>query len=125
LTADFHDYLGMFDKVLGYDFDVLVGGHLGFPGTRHDVEVAREYTFDVYLTIKRIHDGTDQVKVVTEAAAKYGWENKMALFRSLLDPMMDECAREIVSRWSDKLASVDVYARSHCHTALIYARWDD
>jgi len=125
LTADFADYLAMFDKVLAYDFDVLVGGHLGFPGTRHDVEVARDYTFDVYHTVKRIHDRTDQMKVVSEAAAKYGWDNKMALFRSLLDPMMDECAREIVSRWSDKLASVDVYARSHCHTALIYARWDD
>jgi glyoxylase-like metal-dependent hydrolase (beta-lactamase superfamily II) len=125
LTADFHDYLGMFEKVLGYDFDVLIGGHLGFPGTRRDVEVARDYTFDVYHTVKRIHDSTDQAKVVTQAAAKYGWDNKMALFRSLLDPIMDECAREIVSRWSDKLASVDVYARSHCHTALIYARWDD
>jgi len=125
LTADFHDYLGMFEKVLTYDFDVLIGGHLGFPGTRRDVEVARDYTFDVYHTVKRIHDSTDQAKVVTQAAAKYGWDNKMALFRSLLDPIMDECAREIVSRWSDKLASVDVYARSHCHTALIYARWDD
>jgi len=125
LTADFGDYLGMFDQVLAYDFDVLVGGHLGFPGTRRDVEVARDYTLDVYHTIKRIHDGTDQMKVVSEAAAKYGWDNKMALFRALLDPMMDQCAREIVSRWSDKLASVDVYARSHCHTALIYARWDD
>jgi glyoxylase-like metal-dependent hydrolase (beta-lactamase superfamily II) len=125
LTADFHDYLGMFEKVLTYDFDVLIGGHLGFPGTRRDVEVARDYTFDVYHTVKRIHDSTDQTKVVTEAAAKYGWDNKMALFRSLLEPMMDQCAREIVSRWSDKLASVDVYARSHCHTALIYARWDD
>ena len=125
LTADFHDYLEMFDKVLAYDFDVLVGGHLGFPGTRSDVEVARDYTLDVYRTIKRIHDGTDQMKMVSQAAAKYGWDNKMALFRGLLDPMIDECAKEIESRWTGRLASVDVYARSHCHTALIYARWDD
>jgi glyoxylase-like metal-dependent hydrolase (beta-lactamase superfamily II) len=125
LTTDFHDYLEMFDKVLAYDFDVMVGGHLGFPGTRHDVEVARDYTFDVYRTIKRIHDGTDQVKLVSQTAEKYGWDNKMALFRSLLDPMIDECAKEIESRWTGKLASVDVYVRSHCHTALIYARWDD
>jgi glyoxylase-like metal-dependent hydrolase (beta-lactamase superfamily II) len=125
LTADFHDYLAMFDQLLAYDFDVLVGGHLGFPGTRKDVEVAKAYTLDVYQTIKRIHDGTNQMQVVSQAAEKYGWDNKMALFRSLLDPMIDECAREIVSRWSDRLASVDVYARSHCHTALIYARWDD
>jgi glyoxylase-like metal-dependent hydrolase (beta-lactamase superfamily II) len=125
LTADFRDYLAMFDKLLAYDFDVLVGGHLGFPGTRSDVELAKEYTIDVYRTIKRIHDGTDQMKVISQAAAKYGWDNKMALFRSLLDPMLDECARQIVDRWSNRLASVDVYARTHCHTALVYARWDD
>jgi glyoxylase-like metal-dependent hydrolase (beta-lactamase superfamily II) len=125
LTVDFYDYLAMFDQLLAYDFDVLVGGHLGFPGNRNDVQVAKEYTMDVYRTAKRIHDGTDQMKVVSEAAAKYGWDNKMALFRSVLDPMFDQCAKEIVSRWSERLGSVDVYARSHCHTALIYARWDD
>jgi hypothetical protein len=125
LTADFHDYLQMFDKLLAYDFDVLIGGHLGFPGNRDDVEVAKEYTLDVYHTVKRIHDSTNQMKVVSQAAATYGWDNKMALFRAVLDPMMDQCASEIESRWSDRLASVDVYARSHCHTALIYARWDD
>ena len=125
LTADFHDYLEMFDRVLAYDFDVVVGGHLGFPGNRNDVQVARDYTLDVYRTVKRIHDNTDQMKVVTEAAAKYGWDNKMALFRTVLDPMVAKCAKEIEGRWSDRLASVDVYAPSHCHTALIYARWDD
>jgi glyoxylase-like metal-dependent hydrolase (beta-lactamase superfamily II) len=125
LTADFHDYLAMFDQLLAYDFDVLVGGHLGFPGTRNDVQVAKDYTMDVYRTVKRIHDDTDQMKVVSQAAARYGWDNKMALFRSLLDPIVDQCAKEIEGRWSDRLASVDVYAHSHCHTALIYARWDD
>jgi glyoxylase-like metal-dependent hydrolase (beta-lactamase superfamily II) len=125
LTADFHEYLKIFDQLLAYDFDVLVGGHLSFPGTRRDVLVTKEYTTDVYETIKRIHDSTDQMKVVARAAGKYGTDNKMALFRSLLDPMVQQCAKEIVGRWSDKLASVDVYAASHCHTALIYARWDD
>jgi len=125
LTADFHDYLEMFDQLLAYDFDVLVGGHLGFPGNRNDVQVAKDYTIDVYKTVKRIHDGTDQGKIVARAAAKYGWDNKMALFRTVLDGVVDRCAREIESRWSDRLASVDVYAPSHCHTALIYARWDD
>ena len=125
LTADFHDYLQMFDKLLAYDFDVLIGGHLAFPGNRDDVQVAKEYTVDVYRTVKRIHDGTDQMKVISQAAAKYGWDNKMALFRSVLDPIVDQCAKQIVRHWSDRLASVDVYAGSHCHTALIYARWDD
>ncbi len=125
LTADFHTYLQMFDQLLAYDFDVLVGGHLGFPGDRNDVQVAKDYTMDVYKTVKRIHDGTDQVKIVSAAVAKYGWENKMALFRTVLDGVVDQCAKEIENRWSGRLASVDVYASSHCHTALIYVRWDD
>jgi len=125
LTADFYAYLGMFDRLLAYDFDVLVGGHLGFPGDRNDVRVAKDYTMDVYRTVKRIHDSTDQMKIVSQAAAKYGWENKMALFRTVLDSVVDRSAKEIVSRWSGRLASVDVYASSHCHTALVYARWDD
>jgi len=78
---------------------------------------------DVYKTVKRIHDGTDQMKIVTQAAAKYGWDNKMALFRTVLDGVVDQCAKEIETRWSERLASVDVYAPSHCHTALVYARW--
>jgi len=125
LTADFHNYLEMFDKLLAYDFDVLIGGHLSFPGNRNDVQVTKDYTMDVYQTVKRIHDGSDQMKIISEAAAKYGWDNKMALFRTLLDPIIDQCAKEIEGRWSDKLAAVDVYAPSHCHTALIYSRWDD
>ena len=104
---------------------MLIGGHLAFPGNRGDVQVAKEYTLDVYRTVKRIHDGTDQMKLISQAAAKYGWDNKMALFRSVLDPIVDQCAKQIVSHWSERLASVDVYAGSHCHTALIYARWDD
>jgi len=125
LTSDFHEYLKMFDQLLAYDFDVLVAGHMGFPGNRNDVQAAKDYTMDVYNTVKRIHDATDQMKIVSEAAAKYGWDNKMALFRTLLDGVVDHCATEIEKRWSDRLASVDVYASSHCHTALIYARWDD
>jgi glyoxylase-like metal-dependent hydrolase (beta-lactamase superfamily II) len=125
LTVNFPEYLKMFDDLLAYDFDFLVGGHLNFPATRADVQLTKAYTMDVYQTIKLIHDGTDQTKVVSEAAARYGADNKMALFRSLLDPMIAQCAKEIVSRWSDKLESVDVHAASHCHTALIYARWDD
>ena len=125
LTTNFQAYMGMFDKLLAYDFDVLVAGHLDFVADRDDVRRARDYTVDVYRTVKRIHDGTDQMAVISKAAADHGWDNKMALFRSLLDGVADECAKEIQGRWSGRLGSVDVFARSHCDTALIYARWDD
>jgi glyoxylase-like metal-dependent hydrolase (beta-lactamase superfamily II) len=125
LTANFHNYLKVFDELLAYDFDVLVPGHLTSLATRDDVLLSKEYTFDVYKTVKRIHDGTDQEKAMAATAEKYTWDNKFALFKTLLDDINDRSYEEIKGRWIKKLAGVDVWGRSHCQAALIYVRWDD
>ena len=125
LSTNFHKYLRVFDELLAYDFDVFVPGHLTCLATRDDVLQSQEYTLDVYKTEKRIHDGTDQMKVMAAAADKYTWDNKFALFKTLLDDIIDKCYEEIRGRWINKLAAVDVWGRSHCRAALIYARWDD
>jgi len=125
LTMNMHDYLKVFDQLLAYDFDVLVPGHLTYLADRKDVQVTKDYVTDVYKTVKRLHDGTDQMAVMSQAAQKYGWDNKFAIFRTLLDGVVDQCVTEIQGRWIDKLVGVDVYVSSHCSTALVYARWDD
>ena len=125
LTMNMHDYLKVFDQLQVYDFDVLVSGHLTYLAGREDVQVTKDYVMDVYKTIKRIHDGADQMTLAAPAAQKYGWDNKFAVFSIVLDGMVDQCAKEVQGRWINKLAGVDVYASSHCRTALVYARWDD
>lgn len=125
LSTNMHAYLKVFDQLLAYDFDVLVPGHLTYLADRQDVQMSKDYALDVYKTVKRIHDGTDQMKVMSQAAKKYSWDNKFAIFRTLLDGVIEQCATEIQGRWIDKLAGVDVFGASHCRAALIYARWDD
>ena len=125
LSMNMHEYLKVFDRLLAYDFDVLVPGHLTYLADRTDVQMSKDYSLDVYKTVKRIHDGTDQMAVMSKAASKYSWDNKFALFKTLLDGVIDQCAAEIQGRWVDKLAGVDVFGPSHCRAALIYARWDD
>jgi glyoxylase-like metal-dependent hydrolase (beta-lactamase superfamily II) len=125
LTSNFHNYLKVFDELLAYDFDVLVPGHLTSLATREDLLQSKEYVWDVYKTVKRIHDGTDQMKAAAAAAEKYTWDNKFALFRTVLDDITDKSYEEIKGRWIKKLAGVDVWGRSHCRTAMIYVRWDD
>jgi glyoxylase-like metal-dependent hydrolase (beta-lactamase superfamily II) len=125
LTSNFHKYLKVFDELLAYNFDVLVPGHLTSLATREDVLQSKEYVLDVYKTVKRIHDGTDQMKAAATAAEKYSWDNKFALFRTVLDDITDKSYEEIRGRWIKKLAGVDVWGRSHCRTALIYVSWDD
>lgn len=125
LSTNMHAYLKVFDQLLAYDFDVLVPGHLTYLADRQDVQMSKDYALDVYKTVKRIHEGTDQMKVMSQAAQKYSWDNKFAIFRTLLDGVIAQCATEIQGRWIDKLAGVDVFGASHCRAALIYARWDD
>jgi glyoxylase-like metal-dependent hydrolase (beta-lactamase superfamily II) len=125
LTSNFHNYLKVFDELLAYDFDVLVAGHLTSLATREDVRQSKEYVLAVYKTVKRIHDGADQKKLMAEGAEKYTWDNQFALFRTVLDDVIDKSYEEIKGRWIDKLAGVDVWGRSHCRTAIIYVRWDD
>ena len=125
LTTNFHEYLGVFDEILAYKFDTFVGGHLTDTGTRNDVEITKEFTYDVYNTVKRIHNNMDQLAVETEAAKTIGWDNKFLLFKVLLDRVTNEAVAEIQPRWINRLAGVDVWLPSHVRTALIYVRWDD
>lgn len=126
ITSNFHQYLQVFDRLLEYDFDVFVGGHLTHPGSRADVEMTREFTHDVYETVKRIHGETDLMGILVETAEQIGgWDNKYLLFGRFLDVVTERATAEIEQRWMDRLAGVDVFAEDHVGTALIYVRWDD
>ena len=125
LTTNFHQYLKMFDVLLAYDFDTFVGGHLTSIGTKRDVEIAREYTMDVYETVKRIHNTMNQQAIVSEAVKSIGPDNEFALFKVVLDRAVNDAVKELQPRWIDRLAGVDVWLPSHARTALIYVRWDD
>jgi glyoxylase-like metal-dependent hydrolase (beta-lactamase superfamily II) len=123
LTMNMHDYLQVFDQLLELDFDVMVPGHHSIPARRTDVQLTKEYVVDVYRTVKRIHESNHK-QLVSQAVAKYGKENSFAVARVLSDHEAGECAKEIEERWATKLEDVDVWAESHCRTALVYAEWD-
>lgn len=125
LTTNMHEYLKMFDELLAYDFDVLITGHLTSLGTRQDVLDTKNYTMDVYETVKRIHNSADQKKMAMDTIKEFGGDNKFLIFKLILDPLIERSYQEIKSRWIDKLAAVDIYGRSHARTMLIYVRWDD
>jgi glyoxylase-like metal-dependent hydrolase (beta-lactamase superfamily II) len=125
LSANFHEYLKVFDELLAYDFDNFCGGHLTDTGSKKDVEITKEFTYDVYRTVKRIHNNLDQGAVVAEAAKTVGPDNEFLLFKVVLDKVTRDAVAELQPRWINRLAGVDVWLESHVRTALIYVRWDD
>ena len=125
ITSNFHEYMKVFDELLAYNFDTFVGGHLTSIGTKQDVEITKEFTMDVYSTVKRVHNNMDQAAVTGEAAKTIGMDNEFLLFKVLLDKATNDSVKELQPRWINRLAGVDVWLPSHVRTALIYVRWDD
>jgi glyoxylase-like metal-dependent hydrolase (beta-lactamase superfamily II) len=123
LTMNMHDYLKFFDELEATDFDLIVPGHHSTPATRADLAIAKSYVQDVLGTMSRIL-GEDHGALKARAVKKYGPENAWAVASVLIQDETAECAREIKRRWLMRLEGVDIWAASHCRTALIYAEWD-
>jgi glyoxylase-like metal-dependent hydrolase (beta-lactamase superfamily II) len=122
LTMNMYDYLKVFDQLEAMDFDYLVAGHHGTPATKQDVVIAKSYVTDVVNTMARIL-AEDHQALKEEAVQKYG-SNAWAVASVLINNVVNQCAQEIKGRWIDKLEGVDIWAPSHCRTALIYDEWD-
>ncbi|MCU1263092.1 MAG: Zn-dependent hydrolase [Bryobacterales bacterium] len=125
ITANFHEYMKVFDELLTYRFETFVGGHLTSTGNRADVKLNKEFTMDVYNTVKRIHNNMDFAAAIAEAVKTVGPDNEFLLFKVFLDKVTYESVKELRPRWIKRLAGVDVWLESHVRTALIYVRWDD
>jgi len=125
LSTNFHEYLKMFDEILAYKFDNFIGGHLTDTGTRKDVEITKEYTNDVYQTVKRVHNGLNERAFDAEIAKTIGPDNEFLIFKASLDKVTRDSVAELEPRWINRLAGVDVWLPSHVRAALIYVRWDD
>jgi glyoxylase-like metal-dependent hydrolase (beta-lactamase superfamily II) len=109
ISTNFHQYLKVFDELLKYDFTTFCGGHLTNTGTRDDVKITKEFTMDVYQTVKSIHNSIDQAALVAEAAKTVGTDNEFLLFKVILDRVTEETMKELKPRWIDRLAGVDVW----------------
>jgi len=122
LTMNMHEYLKFYDQLRAMDFDVIVPGHHSTPAGRDDLEIAQSYVIDVYNTITRIL-AEDHQALKASAVQRYG-ENSWAVASVLMNSEINQCADEIKGRWINRVEGVDIWASSHCHTALVYAEWD-
>ena len=122
LTMNMHEYLKIFDTLLALDFDVMVPGHHSTPATKEDVRTAKNYVMDVYNTVSHLL-GEDHRELTARASQKYG-DNSWATASVVIDDEVNQCATEIRNRWIQKLEGVDIWAASHCRTALVFAEWD-
>jgi glyoxylase-like metal-dependent hydrolase (beta-lactamase superfamily II) len=120
-TANMFEYINIFDRILGLDFDTFVGGHSGRLGNRTDLELNRDYTRDVYETVKRVSAEMDFSQLI---GIDRPTEQKLA--KALFAGAWEQAAQEIIERWKDSpLQGAELWAESHCRAMLIYVRFCD
>ncbi|KAK4444373.1 Metallo-hydrolase/oxidoreductase [Podospora aff. communis PSN243] len=118
------------DVILSYDFDVYLGGHMGGPGNRTDVEVQREYVADLYrhcadaLIESGIKGSEVDIGVISEEVLGRNPGNVWAQFAVYLDAVAGLCYERVSGKWLGRLAAQDVFGFSHARTMVSSLRLD-
>lgn len=118
-TTNLNAYSQIFDTFLAYDFDHFLSGHVSVLGNREDVIIARDYTFDVRETVNGLMPSFNDRMMAGLAAVEF--QNANLAYRYAMEGIRDDCAAQIIDRWQNELSVVDIWADSHCETALVFA----
>jgi len=110
MAHDVPAFLAAPDKILEYDFDVFIGGHLTRLGTVDDVMIQQEYFQDIQNSAAKANQEVSFMEIGQEV----GFENPWLVFQIYADTISQQCTDEIVPKWIDRLGGVDLFTYDHC-----------
>jgi len=121
------DFYEAHSKILQYDFNVYVGGHVTRLGDRRDVEIQQEYVGDLIANavyaLAHINWGLS-VGVGTFDPTSPNYLNYWYLWEVVQDDMIDICTQRTLAKWDGRLGAVDVNTPGHCFKAIESAQID-
>lgn len=108
------DIPGTFDTIRSinerYDFETLVAGHVGRPGTQADVELQIEFMTDLHNAAGAALGAVTPGETVNPA----DFANPWAVFDNYIDRVVIECVNELTPKWEDRMAGFDVFIYDQC-----------
>jgi len=110
MAQDVTEFLAAHDKVLEYDFDTYIGGHLTRLGTIEDVQIQKEYFQDIQASAAKANQEVSFMAVGQEV----GFSNLWLVFQIYADSITQQCTDEVVPKWIDRLGGVDLFTYDHC-----------
>jgi glyoxylase-like metal-dependent hydrolase (beta-lactamase superfamily II) len=110
LAQDVPEFIAAHDKVLEYDFDTYIGGHLTRLGTLEDVQIQKEYFQDIQTSAAKANQEISFVEI----GKKVGFSNPWLVFQIYADSITQQCTDEVVPKWIDRLGGADLFTYDHC-----------
>ncbi len=111
LAQDVPAYFAQVKQISRWDFDILVGGHVGRTGTRADVALHLAFIEDLRDAAEAALAKTTPGEGVDPADRSNPW----AVFDNYIDRVVVHCVNELTPKWSSKLAAFDVYIWDQCY----------
>jgi glyoxylase-like metal-dependent hydrolase (beta-lactamase superfamily II) len=110
MAQDVPEFIAAHDKVLEYDFDTFIGGHLTRLGNPEDVQIQKEYFQDIQTSAAKANQETSFMAIGQEV----GFSNPWLVFQIYADSITQQCTDEVVPKWIDRLGGVDLFTYDHC-----------
>ena len=104
------EFITSHDKILEYNFDTYIGGHLTRLGTIEDVKIQQEYFQDIQTSAGKANQEVSFMAIGQEV----GFENPWLVFQIYADSITQQCTDEVVPKWIDRLGGVDLFTYDHC-----------
>jgi glyoxylase-like metal-dependent hydrolase (beta-lactamase superfamily II) len=119
--VDLFGYMNILDRILSEDFEAFIGGHSGRLGTPADLKLNRDYTRDVYETVKRVSAEIDYSLLIGVDRP-----TEQALAKKLFTDSWERAAEEVIERWKEgPMAGPELWTESHCRAMFIYVHFSD
>jgi len=110
MAEDVPFFIYAHDKILEYDFETYIGGHLTRLGTLEDVEIQKEYFKDIQINAALANQQVDFMAI----AQKVGFDNLWLVFQIYADTITQQCTDATIPNWIDRLGGVDLFTYDHC-----------
>ncbi|MDH3677626.1 MAG: MBL fold metallo-hydrolase [Nitrosopumilus sp.] len=110
MAEDIPFFIYSHDKILEYDFETYIGGHLTRLGTPEDVQIQKEYFDDIQRNAAAANIQVDFMEIGQEV----GFENLWLVFQIYADKITQQCTNDTVPKWIDRLGGADLFTYDHC-----------
>jgi hypothetical protein len=109
-VEDVPGYIDVHRKVLEYDFNTFVGGHVGEMGTRADVETSLKFVTHLHSVASSLIAQRSFPAFLSEHPGPDKWDLHNEYEKSLVDA----CTAEIRPIWDKQLKDTKTYLRDNC-----------
>ena len=119
VSQDIPDWIRAQDIAMGYQWQTLVGGHLGRLGRRADGDLQIAYVADLLAGARATIASLDPAPFF----AKYG-NNSWAIFKAYLDAAAAKVASPVIAKYLGRLAAADVFTADNAYVMFEALRVD-